>query len=718
MESADSSISSWFELVERQDTIAIAHQLKKYAGQRNSEGLTALMFAARHNLHDSIKALLKAEATLTTAEGYTALMFAASLGNYVACELLLHAEGAIGLEDGRTALFLAASENHDTCIFLLAQYLGSTRDIYGRTALDYCVYADAFQAAEAYVKSVFVRNIYLPGSSYGDSMTRSTAKLERGGKHDPELESLHDPTVHRYTSLLLDELMQACRLASEQNKDEMCGFLRYVQEAVKTDHFFRFRGLYAEYTLQCLRKEQREITVKYCEQMAINETNAKLIDELKADLKSAKMHKEGAQLSIARSIQTHELALEHGSCKAASPTHSSTANVSALHRKISEQEATIQSLRKAMNTLSAEKLSLLSSTGRTASELEKENELLLSSIQSGKARSQSCSISFKSRTKRCSDEQPGAVQANRSSIDQKKTLVDTSDNHSLLQHTPSPPEPSVTRRSIGSQLNSLSPEASPPSPGVRIVPISPSSSSINQNVVPRPQLTCSPPSPPSPVHQPSVPVYVPLHTELHTELPVETDIDKCLAQFVPNISVPKNEAYYRNLVAVDRNTYSRLMRAVEQGNKTLIVSTLGESVQTSQLGVSAMMLAVKMRSIEVVRILKLKSLRIAMRCGYTALMECCKNGYSEMICHLISEAGMQTGNDFQWGAGCTALMIACYYGHSDCVRQLLDIEGKIYTPSGIRPRDFCSSPELLDIIGERTLGGPCLSQLEPLFPLF
>lgn len=111
------------------------------------------------------------------------------------------------------------------------------------------------------------------------------------------------------------------------------------------------------------------------------------------------MHKEGAQLSIARSIQTHELALEHGSCKAASPTHSSTANVSALHRKISEQEATIQSLRKAMNTLSAEKLSLLSSTGRTASELEKENELLLSSIQSGKARSQSCSISFKSRTK-------------------------------------------------------------------------------------------------------------------------------------------------------------------------------------------------------------------------------------------------------------------------------------------------------------------------------
>lgn len=67
-----------------------------------------------------------------------------------------------------------------------------------------------------------------------------------------------------------------------------------------------------------------------------------------------------------------------------------------------------------------------------------------------------------------------------------------------------------------------------------------------------------------------------------------------------------------------------------------------------------MMLAVKMRSIEVVRILKLKSLRIAMRCGYTALMECCKNGYSEMICHLISEAGMQTGNDFQWGAGCTA----------------------------------------------------------------
>lgn len=709
MLSADNSVSSWFELVERQDTIAIAHQLKQHAGQQNDEGLTALMFAARHNLHDSIKALLKAEATLTTSEGYTALMIAASLGNYVACELLLYAEGAISLEDGRTALFLAASENHDKCIFLLAQYLGSTRDIYGRTALDYCVYADAFQAAEAYVKSVFVRNIYLPGNSYGDSMTSSVTKLERGGKHDPELESIHDPTVHRYTSLLLDELMQASRLASEQNKDEMYGFLQYVQEAVKTDHFFRFRGLYAEYTLQCLRKEQREITVKYCEQMAINETNAKLIDELKAELQSAKMHKEELPVRLARqdgvtqSVQTRDTTLA-----ACSPT----ANESALRRKITEQEATIQSLRKAMNTLSAEKISLLSSTGRTASELEKENELLLSSIQSGKVRSQSCNISFKSRPKRHSDEKPSTPRDIRSSTDQKQSPLDISDNRSLLQRTPPPSDPSIHRRNSAPRLDSLSSDVSSPSPGVRIVPISPPtsgvpSSSINQGMIPRPQLTYSPSLPsPSTVQQ--------VNTSVHKEI----DIDQCLAQFIPNISVPKDEAYYRNLVAVDRNTYSRLMRAVEQGNKTLIVSTLGESVQTSQLGVSAMMLAVKMRSIEVVRILKLKSLRIAMKCGYTALMECCKNGYSEMICHLISEAGMQTGSDFQWGAGCTALMIACYYGHSDCVRQLIDAEGKIYTPTGIKPRDFCSSPELLDIIGERTLGGPCLSQLEPLFPLF
>lgn len=111
-----------------------------------------------------------------------------------------------------------------------------------------------------------------------------------------------------------------------------------------------------------------------------------------------------------------------------------------------------------------------------------------------------------------------------------------------------------------------------------------------------------------------------------------------------------------------------------------------------------MMLAVKMRSIEVVRILKLKSLRIAMRCGYTALMECCKNGYSEMICHLISEAGMQTGNDFQWGAGCTALMIACYYGHSDCVRQLLDIEGKIYTPREFGPETSAQAQSFLILL--------------------
>lgn len=708
--SADSSASSWFELVERQDTIAIAHQLKQHAGQRNSEGLTALMFAARHNLHDSIKALLKAEATLTTAEGYTALMFAASLGNYVACELLLHAEGAIGLEDGRTALFLAASENHDTCIFLLAQYLGSTRDIYGRTALDYCVYADAFQAAEAYVKNVFVRNIYLPGNSYGDSMNKSIMKLERGGKHDPELESMHDPTVHRYTSILLDELMQASRLASEQNKDEMYGFLQYVQNAVKTDHFFRFRGLYAEYTLQCLRKEHREITVKYCEQMAINETNMKLINELKEGQRPHKVHHD----VISRSVQTHNIASDHGLSIAASTSHPPDMSESMLRRKISEQEATIQSLRKAMNTISAEKLALLSSTGRTALELEKENELLLNSIQSGKTRSQSCDITFRSRATKCPKEPPATStpRDSGSSIDQKQLLVDAPANQAFLQRTPLPSDLSAKRKSSTSTANSLSSEVSPPSPGVRIVPITPSASGmpgsgIGQGAIPRPQLTdsLSPPAPPI-LQQASAPSNA------------EADIDRCLAQFIPNISIPKDEAYYRNLVAVDRNTYSRLMRAVEQGNKTLIVSTLSESIQTSQLGVSAMMLAVKMRSIEVVRILKLKSLRIAMKCGYTALMECCKNGYSEMICHLISEAGMQTGSDFQWGAGCTALMIACYYGHSDCVRQLLDVEGKIYTPSGIRPRDFCSSPELLDIIGERTIGGPCLSQLEPLFPLF
>lgn len=708
--SADSSVSSWFELVERQDTIAISHQLKHHAGKRNSEGLTALMFAARHNLHDSIKVLLKAEATLTTTEGYTALMFAASLGNYVACELLLHAEGAIKLEDGRTALFLAATENHDTCIFLLAQYLGSTRDIYGRTALDYCVYADAFQAAEAYVKSVFVRNIYLPGNFYGDSMNESIMKLERGGKHDPELESMHDPTVHRYTSLLLDELMQASKLASEQNKDEMCGFLQHIQNTIKTDHFFRFRGIYAEYTLQCLRKEQREITVKYCEQMAINETNMKLINELKANQKLQSTHHN----SVSRSVQTCNLTPAYGSSRAASTTHSPNESESALLRKISEQEETIRSLRRAMNTLSAEKLSLLSSTGRTALELEKENELLLNSIQSNKIRSQSCDITFKFRKKQRSQDQPNinTPPDSTSSLDQKAPVVDTQINQAHLQHTPSPSDSSVKQKSSTPRTNSLSSEVSPPSPGVRIVPITPSASSIpsfgvSQGIIPRPQLagSLSPPTPP-------------VSQKATASSNIEADMDRCLAQFVPNICIPKDEAYYHNLVAVDRNTYSRLMRAVEQGNKTLIVSTLGESVQTSQLGVSAMMLAVKMRSIEVVRILKLKSLRIAMKCGYTALMECCKNGYSELICHLISEAGMQTGSDFQWGAGCTALMIACYYGHSDCVRQLLDVEGQIYTPSGIRPRDFCSSPELLDIIGERTIGGPCLSQLEPLFPLF
>lgn len=50
-------------------------------------------------------------------------------------------------------------------------------------------------------------------------------------------------------------------------------------------------------------------------------------------------------------------------------------------------------------------------------------------------------------------------------------------------------------------------------------------------------------------------------------------------------------------------------------------------------------------------------------------------------------------------------MIACYYGHSDCVRQLLDIEGKIYTPREFGPETSAQAQSFLILLESVLLVG-------------
>lgn len=114
--------------------------------QRDTDGTTALMFAAIGNYIETTKLLLKDEAGLTRKDGETALSLALKVGSFNTASLLLHDEGgaieASNIEAGRkTDLMRAASSNEVIKVFYLKDSQGRLTDLVGKTALMYAAEA-------------------------------------------------------------------------------------------------------------------------------------------------------------------------------------------------------------------------------------------------------------------------------------------------------------------------------------------------------------------------------------------------------------------------------------------------------------------------------------------------------------------------------------------------------------------------------------------------
>lgn len=132
----------WFEAASRGDRCALEAAAAEMAGTRDEAQETALMRAVRAGRLESVEVLVPYEAGCQNGTGYTALALAALLGNEEGCRALLPTEAAIPLPSGITPLMLAASVGASACIGCLLERYGAEHDQEGRTALDYAVSGD------------------------------------------------------------------------------------------------------------------------------------------------------------------------------------------------------------------------------------------------------------------------------------------------------------------------------------------------------------------------------------------------------------------------------------------------------------------------------------------------------------------------------------------------------------------------------------------------
>ncbi|TNJ28470.1 Ankyrin repeat protein 1 [Giardia muris] len=94
-------------------------ELLTESGKKDSQGKTALMYAAENGHIDCVQVLADEEAKMTSDERRTALMCAAKNGHVAIVEILRDKEGGLQDIDGWTALMSAAKHGHINCIELL-----------------------------------------------------------------------------------------------------------------------------------------------------------------------------------------------------------------------------------------------------------------------------------------------------------------------------------------------------------------------------------------------------------------------------------------------------------------------------------------------------------------------------------------------------------------------------------------------------------------------
>ncbi|EFO63878.1 Kinase, NEK [Giardia lamblia P15] len=104
-------------------------------GQRDEQGMTALMHAAQQGHTGPVELLVEKERGLQDKNGWTALMHAVHNNHPEVVEILAPYERRIRNKDSRTALMIAAEEGHAEAASVLVSYEEDLIDSEGKTAL-------------------------------------------------------------------------------------------------------------------------------------------------------------------------------------------------------------------------------------------------------------------------------------------------------------------------------------------------------------------------------------------------------------------------------------------------------------------------------------------------------------------------------------------------------------------------------------------------------
>ncbi|TNJ29802.1 Ankyrin repeat protein 3 [Giardia muris] len=110
-------------------------RLISQAGEKDSDGMTALMHAANNGHFHCVCLLLPHEAKLCTPQGLYALHFAADNGHTDIVRVLIGVEAQVQTNDHWTPLMLAALKGHHECVSLLSFCESRIQDANGATAL-------------------------------------------------------------------------------------------------------------------------------------------------------------------------------------------------------------------------------------------------------------------------------------------------------------------------------------------------------------------------------------------------------------------------------------------------------------------------------------------------------------------------------------------------------------------------------------------------------
>ncbi|EFO61036.1 Kinase, NEK [Giardia lamblia P15] len=134
------------------ETVRLLLEERVHAGQRDEQGMTALMHAAQQGHTGPVELLVEKEKGIKDKSGWTALMHAAYNNHPEVVEILSPHEHGKRNNNNQTALMMAAERGHAEVASLLVPYEKGLKNSRDRTALMIAAEEGSFEAVRALVE--------------------------------------------------------------------------------------------------------------------------------------------------------------------------------------------------------------------------------------------------------------------------------------------------------------------------------------------------------------------------------------------------------------------------------------------------------------------------------------------------------------------------------------------------------------------------------------